>query len=179
MARSAKYAFASIKHAIAWIAAICHNPHMVACDSSDPTPSDAAVTAWTRLRRVQLVAQARLEAALKLAGLPPAQWHDLLLELERASARGLRPGELEGLLLIAQYNLSRLLDRMERQGLVRRAPHAGDGRGQVVEITPRGRDVRRRMWAVQAATIEALIGERLSGAEASMLSSLLGWLVAD
>jgi DNA-binding MarR family transcriptional regulator len=132
-----------------------------------------------RLRRVQLVAQARLEAALKLAGLPPALWHDLLLELERAGARGLRPGELEGLLLIAQSNLSRLLDRMERQGLVRRAPHAADARGQVVEITSRGRAMQQRMWVVYATTVQALIGERLSEAEASMLSSLLGWLVAE
>jgi DNA-binding MarR family transcriptional regulator len=141
------------------------------------TPSDAAITAWVRLMRVQQVALGRLEIALKQAGLPPPSWHDLLLELERAGEGGLRPAELERRLLIAQYNLSRLLDRMERDGLVRRAPLSGDARGQVVEITAQGRRVQQKMWPVYVATIQALIGERLSAPEAAMLSSLLGWIV--
>lgn len=141
------------------------------------TPSDAAVTAWARLMRAQQIALNRLELALKKADLPPPLWHDLLLELERAGERGMRPAELEQRLLIAQYNLSRLLDRMERDGLVRRAPLSGDARGQVVEITARGRGVQQQMWPVYVAAIQALIGERLSEAEATMLSSLLGWLV--
>ena len=140
-------------------------------------PSDAAVTAWARLMRAQQIALNRLEIALKTAGLPPPVWHVLLLELERAGAPGMRPAELEKRLLIAQYNLSRLLDRMERDGLVRRSPFSGDGRGQVVEITPRGRSAQQQMWPIYTATIQALIGERLSEAEATMLSSLLGWLV--
>ena len=141
------------------------------------TPSDAAITAWARLMRAQQIALGRLEISLKQAGLPPPLWHDLLLELERAGEGGMRPAELEERLLIAQYNLSRLLDRMEHDGLLRRSQLAGDARGRVVEITARGRGVQQEMWPVYMASVQSLIGERLSDAEAGMLSSLLGWLV--
>ena len=112
------------------------------------------------------------------AGLPPLGWYDALLELERAGAPGLRPFELERAMLLEQYNLSRLLDRMEKAGYVARHACADDGRGQIVAITPAGKAVRRRMWPVYAAAIEEALGRRLSKAEAKTLDALLGALLA-
>jgi len=109
--------------------------------------------------------------------LPPLAWYDVLLELERAGKAGLRPFELERALLLEQYNLSRLIDRIEREGLVERAPCPQDGRGQIVRVSERGRSMRRAMWPIYAQAIEAAVGGRLDKAEAQTLSALLGRLI--
>jgi DNA-binding MarR family transcriptional regulator len=79
----------------------------------------------------------------KAAGFPPLEWYDVLWELERRS-RGLRPYELEHGLLIAQYNVSRLVERMCQAGYVERRPCASDARGQVLVITDKGRRYGRK-----------------------------------
>jgi DNA-binding MarR family transcriptional regulator len=140
-------------------------------------PSRPAVLAWARLMKAQRLALARVEAALKEAGLPPLAWYDVLLELERAGDAGARPFELERALLLAQYNLSRLLDRIEREGLVERTPCPDDGRGHVVRISSRGRVTRKAMWPVYAQAIEAAIGTCFDNTEAETLSALLGRII--
>jgi DNA-binding MarR family transcriptional regulator len=136
-------------------------------------PSKAAVAAWTRLVRGHAVAMDTVEASLKRAGFPALSWYDVLLELDRAGEDGLRPFELERLLLLPQYGLSRLLDRIEAKGYLARRSCETDGRGQVVVITRNGRDIRRRMWPVYAAGIEAAVSDKLSESEMATLATLL------
>jgi DNA-binding MarR family transcriptional regulator len=140
-------------------------------------PSQTVERAWARLIKAQRTALGGVEGALKAAGLPPLAWYDALLELERAGAPGLRPFELERAMLLEQYNLSRLLDRMEKAGYVERRAYAQDGRGQVVAITPAGKAMRRRMWPVYAAAIEEAFGRHLSEQQARSLDALLGALI--
>jgi len=140
-------------------------------------PRDAVVRAWARLAQAQQIALTTIEGALKAAKLPPLAWYDALLELERAGDRGLRPGELQSEMLLAQYNLSRLIDRIEHAGYVERRPCDDDGRGQVIVITSAGRDLRRRMWAVYGPAIQRALGDRLSPRQAETLDALLGKLV--
>jgi DNA-binding MarR family transcriptional regulator len=141
----------------------------------DALPSDAVIRAWTRLVRAQQTVLAAVEAELKAAGFPPLAWYDVLLELSRADA-GLRPFALEQALLLAQYNLSRLLDRLEKAGYVARRTCAEDGRGQIVAITPSGRALIKRMWPTYRAAIARHLGAKLSEDEAARLASLLGRL---
>src|SRR3954449_4237427 len=99
------------------------------------TPSDAVTKAWARLIRAREIVVAAVERDLKAAGLPPLGWYDVLLELARAPDARLRPFEIEKETLLAQYNLSRLVDRLEKEGLIAREPCDHDGRGQWVAIT--------------------------------------------
>ena len=140
-------------------------------------PSDATVRTWARLMKAQRIALGAVEQALKSAGLPPLAWYDALIELERAGADGLRPFELERAMLLAQYNLSRLLDRMEKAGYVERRACAADGRGQVVAVTTAGKAVRRRMWGVYAPAIQRALGDHLSEREIESLDALLGSVI--
>lgn len=136
-------------------------------------PSESVVRAWTRLERAHRAALATVESRLKAAGLPPLAWYDVLLELERAGEAGLRPFELQKAMLLAQYNLSRLIDRLDARGYVVRTASEQDGRGQVLAITATGRAMRRKIWPVYAAAIEAAVGARLSEREARALGDLL------
>ncbi|MBV8166781.1 MAG: winged helix-turn-helix transcriptional regulator [Alphaproteobacteria bacterium] len=139
-------------------------------------PGEAVIRAWVRLTRAQQRAQRVIEAALKAANLPPLSWYDVLLETERAGKDGLRPVALEHAMLLAQYNLSRLVDRMVAAGLVERQPCEDDGRGHRVAVTDPGRALRRRMWPVYARAIEQAVGRHLTARQAKTLGDLLGSL---
>ncbi len=142
-------------------------------------PSDAVTRAWVRLIRAQRQALLRVEADIKAAGFPPLAWYDVLLELKRASG-GIRPHELETRLLLAQHNVSRLVDRLAETGLVERQPYEGDGRGHIVAITDAGRDLQKRMWPVYGAAIQKYVGGPLgSDRDAETLWRLLGSLADD
>jgi DNA-binding MarR family transcriptional regulator len=120
-------------------------------------PSDGVVRAWARLTKAPRHALALIERALAAAKLPPLAWYDVLLELERPGG-GLRPFELEREMLLAQYNLSRLIDRMEAAGYVERRALTEDRRGQVIVITSTGKALRRRMWLTYGPAIQRAIG---------------------
>lgn len=136
-------------------------------------PTDAVVKAWAGLVLAQRASINGIEADLKQAGLPSLAWYDVLYALCRARRGKLTPRDLEAAMLLEQYNLSRLLDRMETEGLVRRVPYPGDKRRQLVEITSGGRALRRRIWPVYAAAIERHVGSRITEEEASVLADVL------
>ena len=142
------------------------------------SPSEAAVQAWARLIRVSGALLDAVEAELKGAGFPPLAWYDALLELDRAPEGRLRPFELERHMLLAQYSTSRLVDRLERAGLVERLQCPVDGRGQHVAITGAGRELRARMWPAYAAAIERHVGSKMGCTDAQKLAELLGRLAA-
>jgi DNA-binding MarR family transcriptional regulator len=132
--------------------------------------------AWAALLGAQRRALHAVEGALGRARLPPLAWYDVLLELERAGKHGLRPFELQEATLLAQYNLSRLLDRLEKDSLVERRECPQDGRGQVVAIAAAGRTLRRRMWPVYAAAIKTNFADHLSTRQVASLDAVLGAL---
>jgi DNA-binding MarR family transcriptional regulator len=136
-----------------------------------PVPSDAAVRAFVRLVRAQRSVVLGIERAVKDAGFPPLEWYDLLWELEREGPS--RPRDMQGRLLFPQSNLSRLIDRLEEAGLVKRGSCNEDARGQVVCITEQGKALRKRMWKAHAAAIQAMVGDRLTDKEADQLANLL------
>jgi len=139
-------------------------------------PPESVTDAWVHLIRAGRDVAGRIEADLKAAGFPPLAWYDVLLSLKKAPEGRRTPREIEHEVLFEQYNLSRLLDRMEAEGLVRRSPYPGDKRRQLVEITQAGRALQRRMWTVYGPAISRYVGCRFTEGEAKELASLLGRL---
>jgi DNA-binding MarR family transcriptional regulator len=135
--------------------------------------SNAATTAWVRLVRAQQTAVGGVEEALRRSGYPPLVWYDVLLELERSPDEGLRQRDIERHTLLRRYNVSRIVDRMEADGLVTRAPSPEDARGTLVRITGKGRALRRRMWPIYAEAIEANFAGRYGEKELAQLAALL------
>ena len=139
-------------------------------------PTDAVVDAWIALMRAQQAALLTIERAFRKAGLPPHSWYDALWELDRAGDAGLRPFEIERQMLIAQSNISRLIDRLEETGYVQRRRCQSDGRGQHVVITQAGREMRKRMWPIYAEAITDAVGQHLTEQDAIIMASLLARL---
>lgn len=137
--------------------------------------SSARSLAWIALNRAWTRVSDRIESALKQAGHPSLAWYDVLWELEKVDDAGLRPVELEARLLIQQHNLSRLLARMEKAGMVTKLRCPEDGRGLRVRLTEKGRRTRDRMWDIyRPALDDALRG--LSDEEAKTLADRLDGL---
>lgn len=138
--------------------------------------SNSTLRAWTRLQRAHTLIERQIEHDLKAAGLPAMPCHDILRELAGAPGHRLRPAEIEKTLGVAQYALSRLLDRMEQAGLIARAPCVEDGRGQWILLTPAGGEAQGRMWTIYANALNMHIDARLSGDNVRKLGKLLGKL---
>jgi DNA-binding MarR family transcriptional regulator len=141
-------------------------------------PPEAVTDAWVRLIRAGRGVAGRIEADLKAAGFPSLAWYDVLLSLKKAPEGRRTPREIEREVLFEQYNLSRLLDRMEAEGLVRRIPFPGDKRRQLIEITQEGRALQQRMWKVYGPAISRYVGCRFDEGEAEQLAGLLQKLVS-
>ncbi len=141
-------------------------------------PSEHAVRAWIHLLRTEQSLLGKVEDDLKRAGFPPLVWYDVLWELDRAPEGRLQQSVVQSRVLLAQYNLCRLADRLENEGLLVRTPCPSDGRSNVLAITEKGRALRRAMWPTYAAAIETHLGARLTAEEAQQLATILGKLVS-
>ncbi|WP_078857167.1 MarR family winged helix-turn-helix transcriptional regulator [Streptomyces sp. NBRC 109706] len=86
--------------------------------------------------------------------------------------------ELGGTLGLAKSSLTGLVDRTERNGLVRRQPDPRDTRAVRVALTPRGSDLVERFYAETCRRVERL-STGLSAAERDLLAGLLGRVVLD
>ncbi|WP_132564968.1 MarR family winged helix-turn-helix transcriptional regulator [Rhizobium sullae] len=139
-------------------------------------PSPSITRAWVRLMRAQRLVLMAIEQDLKAAGFPPLGWYDVLLELTRAKDGKLRPYEIEQRTLLAQHNLSRLIDRMEKEGFVQREMFHEDGRGRWVTVTEAGRAMQARMWTVYASALQRHLGAKLDDVHANQLADLLAAL---
>jgi DNA-binding MarR family transcriptional regulator len=135
--------------------------------------TDAKGHAWAVLLTAHATLLERIEAALAAADLPPLGWYDALWELEKAGGR-LRMRELARRAVLSRSNLTRLADRLEAAKLVARVDAADDGRGYDLVLTRPGRAMRRKMWPVYEAQIEALFSRHVSAEEARAIGEALG-----
>ncbi len=119
-----------------------------------------------------------LEGAFKAADLPPLVWHDVLIELAHAPDHRLRPVELGSVLQMAQYNLSRLLDRMVDAGLVVRAP-CQDKRGHWIVLTASGLKRQKEMYGVYVRVLMQDMGAHLGEDSARKLARQLGKVLSQ
>lgn len=130
--------------------------------------------AWRTFLNAHAAAIERAEQALAAAGLPPLSWYDVLWPLHRAPGRKLRMGELAAqVVTISRSGLTRLVDRLEAAGVVRREPSPDDRRGTVVAITREGSSLLKRMWPVYAAEIRRFFVDPLRKDDAVALREAL------
>jgi DNA-binding MarR family transcriptional regulator len=103
----------------------------------------------------------------------PLTWLDVLAQLYDAADDGLRMQELEQRSLFTRSGLTRLVDRIESAGLVRREAVAGDRRGVRVVLTPEGRRRHDAAFADHNTFIEREFGRRLTEAQLQAVAEAL------
>jgi DNA-binding MarR family transcriptional regulator len=109
--------------------------------------------AWRAFLRAHSTMLRRISQDLVEADLPPLTWYDVLAVLRDAPEARLRQVDVAEQLLLSTSGLSRLLDRIEAAGLVKRVTCPGDRRSLHLELTGEGREMLDRMWPVYARGI--------------------------
>ncbi|TDD01821.1 MarR family transcriptional regulator [Nonomuraea deserti] len=90
------------------------------------------------LQRAQVRITRHLEAELLVAHDLPLASYDVLMQLAEAPERRLRMNDLADRVLLSRSGLTRLIDRLQRDGLVAREACADDARGLFAVLTERG-----------------------------------------
>jgi DNA-binding MarR family transcriptional regulator len=131
-----------------------------------------AIRAWSHFLGAHALALRAIEERLTAAGQPPFAWYDVLLELERAGGK-LRIGELGERLVVEPYNVTRLLDRLVAEGLLKRQRAPEDRRGAFAVLTEKGAALRKQMWAHYRSAILEVFGAAVSTRDAETLTATL------
>ena len=122
---------------------------------------------------------ARIEEQLRNKDLPEISWYTVLWVLERAPEGRLRMHELSEAAVITRSNLTRLVDRMEKAGLVSRERVSGDRRGAYACLTSAGRDMKAEIWKVYGPAIQEHFTRHLSAQESATLHDIMLRLIGE
>ena len=142
------------------------------------TTAQRALSAWPAFITAHDALVVRIEERLRAAGLPDLSWYVVLWVLERAPEQRLRMHELADTAVIARSNLTRLVDKLEKDGLVTRERVVGDRRGAYARITDKGRKMRSKMWTVYGPALEELVLRHLTAEENALLREVMMRLLA-
>lgn len=137
------------------------------------THAKNALRAWIQLTKCAKRIEAHVNRRFAEAHGTSLARFDVLANLERCAGHAASTTELSRMLLASQGNITRLLDRMEQDKLVRRRPGATDGRVSEVRMTRAGETLFARLAADHEAWTAALFAD-LGNEELKRLAQLLG-----
>lgn len=100
--------------------------------------------AWRGLLRVHSALVKALDAELLADHDLPLTSYEVLINLQAAPDHRRRMAELAEGVLLSRSGMTRLVDRLERDGLLERDACVSDGRGTFAVLTPKGEDLLRR-----------------------------------
>ena len=151
---------------------------------SQPPPARAGVVdgvAWTSdLIRLEIALWDRVDARLRRSHELPLAFFETLLFISRAPGAGIRVGDLARELRITVGGTSKLIDRIQRAGLIAREPDPDDRRASRVVLTPAGK--RRLTVAVKsyeaevAGVLDAVLGPEEQRQMSDYVARLLSWV---
>ncbi|MDL4817718.1 MarR family winged helix-turn-helix transcriptional regulator [Actinomadura opuntiae] len=103
------------------------------------TMSAAELAVWRSMLRAQVQISRRLQADLLADHDLALASYDVLMHLGEAPGGRLRMNDLADRVLLSRSGLTRLIDRLQRDGLVVRQSCTSDARGLYAALTPAGR----------------------------------------
>jgi len=105
------------------------------------SPEDLSL--WRTFVRVHATVHRRLEADLMDHHGLPLAWYEVMARLVEIPDRKLRMSELAEQVMLSPSGLTRLVDRLATEGLIRRVPAERDGRGYYAVLTDAGYEMLR------------------------------------
>ncbi len=126
--------------------------------------------AWRGLLRVHAALVRELDAELDDAHDLPLLSYDVLIYLRSAPGKRLRMAELADNVLLSRSGITRLVDRLEREGLLTRDTCSSDGRGCFAVLTEAGEEVLSRARPTHLAGVRARFLRHFSREELRLLA---------
>jgi DNA-binding MarR family transcriptional regulator len=136
-------------------------------------------SAWTGFVVAHAVVTRKIDRDLAEAGLPNLDVYDVLLTLESADHGRLRMSELAERVMLSRSGITRLVDRLEKEGLLKRHDCPSDRRATYAAITEKGLSLRRKMWPTFRSGIAEYFGAFLSEDEAKTISLAFARITAS
>jgi DNA-binding MarR family transcriptional regulator len=136
------------------------------------SPSPERLRAWRLFFESALALLDVLDAELEQAVGIPQRWYDVLVHLEE-SPQGLPMNELAERILYSKSGFTRVVDRMEEAGLVRRARPENDRRTILVVLTDKGIELLQRARRHHRDGIQRHFSQHLTGADVKALTRAL------
>lgn len=133
--------------------------------------------AWRAFLRVHAQLTRTLETELVAAHDLPLPSYEVLLHLAEAPHRRLRMTELADRVLLSRSGLTRLVDRLERDGLVERASCPNDARGTHAVLTDTGLNRLREAAPTHLQGVAEHVIDRLTADEVAQLKALMDKLL--
>ena len=136
---------------------------------AQPLGSHQCAQVWVALRAIYERVSAELAGVLtKECGLTINEF-EILVFLNEAGDRRLRLGDLSEAVNLSQPALSRLVMRLEQQGLISRADVNDDRRAVCISLTDRGSALLERATPIQRDVVERLLSSRMMESEQAAL----------
>jgi DNA-binding MarR family transcriptional regulator len=148
-------------------------PPAVESRDHDRRDDDPRILAWRQMRDTTHAILARLDLLLQATVSITVSDYRALLLLWTGPPAGRRMVELARGTVLTPSAVTALVDRLERDGLVTRAPDPSDRRGKLVSLTAAGRARFAAAAAVNDQAIADLFSSNLTDAEAGALSGIL------
>jgi DNA-binding MarR family transcriptional regulator len=141
------------------------------------SPSAERLRAWRLYFESALALADVLDTELMRNAGIPLRWYDALVHLEETPA-GLRMNELAERILYSKSGFTRVVDRMEDAGLVRRVRPDNDRRSILVNLTGKGRKTLRNARRHHRDAIDRHFSHHLSDTDVKALTRALDKLSA-
>ena len=142
-------------------------------DQQPPRRRDLRLATWRSFLRTHAHLLRLLEQDLQSQHKIGLASYDVLVQLAEAPNHRLRMADLADAVLLSRSGLTRLVDRLQRDGLVERERDPGDARGLFTVLTARGRDALRDAAVVHLRGVAELFTDRLDDAELTELRRLM------
>jgi len=144
----------------------------VSTSSSRPAPvqlDERELRAWRGMLRAHAALTKALDADLEAAHGLPLTSYEVLMYLNDADGRKMRMRDLAASVILSRSGLTRLADRLEREGLIRRESCDDDARGAYAVLTPAGAEKLAAARATHLAGVRSLFLQHFSEAELDAL----------
>lgn len=135
--------------------------------------------AWHDFLIAHAVSTRQIDSKLNKNGQIGLDVYDILATLDNAEDKKLRMSELADKKAFSRSGLTRLIDRLEKLGYVRREPCPRDGRGFFAVLTPAGKQAKENAWPTFEDSMKKTWAINVSDQKARELSVLFDRIIKN
>src|SRR3954470_13308755 len=155
----------------------CNHAGLVSTTTTLPAAAtgaldDRELRAWRGLLRVHASLSKALDAQLEREHGLPLTSYEVLLYLDEAEGQKMRMCDLASSVILSRSGLTRLVDRLERDGLLVRESCGSDARGAFAKLTPAGHEKLQAARETHLANVRALFLDKLTPEEQDVLGAV-------
>jgi DNA-binding MarR family transcriptional regulator len=136
---------------------------------SEPCLDDRELRAWRGLLRAHAALTKALDNQLEAGHGLPLMSYEVLMQLADADERRMRMRDLASSVILSRSGLTRLVDRLEADGLLRRESCSSDARGAFAVLTDTGHEKLRAARATHLAGVRSMFLAHFDDAELDTL----------